>query len=90
MLPKINEVFSQLSTTLIKNNTKFSCGPKFTVADFCIAALYFQIKEMAPELLTQVQQNQNLKPYLNSLELYLRSASAISLTPSPVKQTIQT
>ena len=55
MLPQINEVFSKLSTRLSENNTKFSCGPKFTVADFCIAALYFEIKEVTPELLNQVQ-----------------------------------
>ena len=48
MISEINEVFSNLSN---EKKGKFACGPKFTVADFCIAALYFEIKEEMPELL---------------------------------------
>ena len=38
---EINEAFQTLSNTLNQKKTKFACGQKFTVADFCIAALYF-------------------------------------------------
>ena len=84
MISEINLVFSNLNS---EKKGKFACGPKFTVADFCIAALYFEIKEEMPELLEQIDSYTDLKAYLTQLELYLKSANSKVLskvgTPSP-------
>ena len=52
----------------VLTKAKFSCGDSITLADYCVAAIYFSILAKEPTIMPVfLDEYENVKPYIQTL-----------------------